>query len=134
MSTEPKRDIEQPEDVEFLVRAFYEKVYQDELLAPMFVEVAGVDMEHHVPKMFVFWKHVILDVGQYEGNAYMVHHRLNRKRALEAHHFERWLGLFRANLDEHFAGPNVEKAMRAARGIGGAFKNRLALAPRIAQE
>ena len=45
MSTEPVRDIETSEDVELLVRAFYQKVYQDELLAPIFTEVAGVQMD-----------------------------------------------------------------------------------------
>lgn len=126
-----KTDIEHPDQVEQMVQSFYEKVYKDELLGPIFRVVAGVRMEDHLPKMYVFWKHVILDVGKYEGNAYAVHHKLNRKQNLEKHHFQHWLKLFRENLDEHFEGPNVEKAMRAARGIGGSFQQRLALFPRI---
>jgi truncated hemoglobin YjbI/predicted GNAT family N-acyltransferase len=125
--TDELPDIETPEDVEKLVRAFYEKVYRDDLLSPIFIDIAGVKMEDHLPKMFVFWKHVILDVGKYEGNAYKVHHMLHRKAALEPHLFSRWLDLFRSNLDEHFQGPNVEKAMRAAKGIAESFQERLTM-------
>ena len=120
-------DINTPEDVELFVRAFYEGVYQDELLRPMFAEHAGVNMEDHLPTMNRFWCHILLGIGEYDGNPFPLHHKLHRIAPITEEHFERWLGLFRRTLDAHFEGPNVEKAMRAATGIAESFQWRLAM-------
>ena len=56
------REINSREDVEFLVESFYEKVVQDEVLAPFFKHL---NFEKHLPKMIHFWAFVLLDEAGY---------------------------------------------------------------------
>ena len=53
-------DITTEADVRVLVDTFYEKVREDALLDPIFSDVAKVDWEHHLPKMYAFWNGMIL--------------------------------------------------------------------------
>ncbi|MDX5396941.1 MAG: group III truncated hemoglobin, partial [Hymenobacteraceae bacterium] len=51
----PKKDILAQEDIIKLVDTFYEKVNQDELLAPVFNDFAAVNWQTHLPVMYDFW-------------------------------------------------------------------------------
>ena len=42
-----------------------------------------------------------------------------------AAHFQRWLALFEATVNERFAGPKAEEAKVRARGIATLFEHRL---------
>jgi hemoglobin len=103
-------DLEGPEEVSRLVRAFYARVYADELLAPIFVEVAGVKMEDHLPTMERFWTTVLFGHRLYFGNPMLVHRRLDAIQRLEPRHHERWVQLFESTVDQLFAGPTAERA------------------------
>jgi truncated hemoglobin YjbI len=48
-------DVETAQDVKRVVDAFYAKVNCDELLAPIFNEIAKVDWAAHLPTMYRFW-------------------------------------------------------------------------------
>ena len=47
-------------DIHDLVVRFYREVVFDDLLAPMFGEVAEVDWAEHIPKLIDFWARVLL--------------------------------------------------------------------------
>lgn len=112
-----RKDIESASDVESFVREFYTKVYRDEVLRPVFEDVARVDLAEHLPKMNRFWATVLLDEGSYHGQPLKAHLNLNRMVPLHDCHFLRWQSLFCQTIDGLFAGPRAEKAKDAARRI-----------------
>lgn len=117
MEVTSKQDIVNAEDVASLVRDFYTKIYADEVLRPIFAEVAQVNLEDHLPKMNSFWETVLLGERSYRGNPMAVHFDLNGKKPLNECHFIRWLSLFCLTVDAKFAGPTAEKAKESARRI-----------------
>jgi hemoglobin len=119
------RDIEDRDDCERLVRAFYEKALVDPMIGFVFVDVAKLDLEEHVPVITSFWETMLLGARSYGGGAFGVHANLHAKVALRAPHFERWLLLWRTTVDELFAGPRAEEAKAHALRVGSAFHRRL---------
>lgn len=115
-------DLQSEADVRHLVDTFYEKVNADDILSPVFNDFAKVDWDHHLPRMYGFWNSVLFARGDYKGNPFMKHIPL----PVGKDHFERWLALFVANMDEHFEGPMAEDAKQRARSIAHIFQNKLA--------
>jgi hemoglobin len=109
---EAKHDIDADEDVVQLVDAFYARVQADDLLGPIFNEVARVDWDAHLPKMYAFWQSVLFGKAGFRGNPLMVHKALSRLTPLTEHEFERWLSLFHATVDERFEGATADEAKR----------------------
>lgn len=111
------KDVESRKDVELLVTEFYKRVLKDEEIAFFFTDVVAVDWEKHMPIMFDFWESIIFENALYKGNAMLAHVNLNQKTKLEKHHFEKWLALFTATVDAHFAGQKAELAKTRALSI-----------------
>lgn len=82
-------DIQSRKNIETLIRAFYEKVLTDDLIAHFFTDVVQVDWETHFPTMFDFWEGVIFERPTYSGNAMRKHVELHQKAPLQKAHFER---------------------------------------------
>ena len=120
-----RRDIETPEDVIQLVDTFYGKVLRDPLISHFFRDVAQIDLEHHLPKMYRFWCSLILGMPSYQDNAFLPHIALHQKSPLDASHFARWLELFFATVDDFFEGPGAELAKKRASTIAGAMRSKL---------
>src|SRR6476619_5975753 len=89
--TPPPRDLGDRDDVAEMVRRFYRDVAQDDLLGPMFNEVARVDWSEHLPKLTAFWCRALFGESGYSGNPFRAHERVHSQRAFSAAHFERWL-------------------------------------------
>ena len=102
--------------IDRLVRAFYGKVRQDEVLAPVF-DARISDWEPHLLRMCEFWSSVALMSGIYHGRPMEKHLPL----PVDGRHFDRWLGLFREAAHEvcppvaaaHF----IERAERIAQSL-----------------
>lgn len=109
-----KPDIETPEDIRTLINSFYHKVRQDDVLGYVFNEVAQVDWEHHLPKMYAFWEFLLIGGESYQGNPIEPHRRLHQKVPLKKELFDRWLEIFSGTVDELFAGRNAEEAKNKA--------------------
>ena len=118
-------DITTRDDCERLVRAFYSRAMTDPILGFIFVDVAKLDLESHVPKITDFWETVLLGTQSYHGGAFRVHAELNTKVPLRAGHFERWLHLWRTTVNELFAGERAELAKSHADRVGRAFYQRI---------
>lgn len=123
------QDIETRADCERLVRAFYEKALVDPIIGFIFVDVARLDLDAHVPVIASFWETILLGARSYGGGAFAVHARLHAKVGLQAGHFQRWLGLWSATVDELFAGPRADLAKAHAVRVAGAFHHRLQAFP-----
>jgi hemoglobin len=102
--------------IERLVRGFYVRIREDELLGPIFAARIQ-DWEPHLQRMFAFWSSVALMSGRYHGQPMRVHLPL----PVDAVHFDRWLSLFEATARElcppaaaeHF----IERAHRIAESL-----------------
>jgi hemoglobin len=114
-------DIETEADVRALVDAFYSAIREDDLLNPIFSDVAQVDWSHHLPKMYAFWNNLILGLPGYAGQPFPPHRNLPVQTA----HFQRWVALFQATVDRLFDGPRAKRAKDAAASIAHTFALRL---------
>jgi hemoglobin len=120
------RDIQDRADCERLVRAFYAKALTDPMIGFLFTEVAKLDLEAHVPTITSFWETMLLGERTYGGGAFAPHASLHRKAGLRGPHFDRWVMLWTATVDELFAGERAELAKAHARRVAKAFHRRLA--------
>jgi hemoglobin len=122
-------DIEDRADCERLVRAFYGRALVDPIIGWIFVDVAKLDLEEHVPVIASFWETILLGVQSYSGGAFAPHAALHARASLRAGHFERWLALWRTTVDELFAGERAELAKAHALRVAQAFHRRLQTLP-----
>lgn len=115
-----KRELNKREEIAFLVHSFYERILNDEMLAPFF---KTLDFEMHLPKMIDFWCFVLLGETGYSTNVVEKHIHM----PLNAEHFERWLEIFNNTLDDYFEGENVEIAKQRAFTIAWTTKSKMKL-------
>ncbi len=118
-----RRQISSDEDVKTLVDSFYQKVTADELLSPIFNDLAQVNWEEHLPTMYRFWGSLLLRRNSYQGQPWPKHAVLPVNTA----HFARWLGLFKETVDGLFVGEKATEAKNIASSIADTFQNRLQL-------
>lgn len=114
-------DITTEADVRLLVDTFYAKVNRDALLDPVFNGFAHVDWPQHLPKMYGFWSDLLLGTSRYQGRPFPKHVPL----PIDATHFQRWVALFHATVNELFAGPTAEEAKLRGQAIAQVFQARL---------
>jgi len=111
------KDLETREDIELLVNSFYDRVQDDELIGYIFTDVAKVNWDHHLPKMYDFWETILFGRKGFKGNPMEVHFKLNKVHALEQKHFDRWKSIFFEIVDQHFAGEMALLAKQKASSI-----------------
>jgi hemoglobin len=121
-----KRDLSTSADVVQLVDTFYGQVRADAILGPIFDEVARVDWERHLPKMYAFWESVLFGTPGFKGNPLAAHRELAQRTPLTSADFCRWLELFRASVDGLFAGPMAEEARERAQRIATVMQHAIA--------
>lgn len=118
-------DIETRADCERLVRTFYRRALTDPVIGYLFTDVARLDLEAHVPRITSFWETILLGAQSYGGGAFRPHAALHMKAPLRRAHFEQWLRLWAATVDELFAGERAELAKAHAARVAAAFHGRL---------
>lgn len=111
------RPLQNRDDVQLLVDSFYAKVRADDFIGPIFTDVAQVDWAEHLPKLYNFWEDLLFGSDKYDGRPFPPH----RPLGLRIEHFERWLQLFVATVDEHFTGLKAEEAKYRAVRIARNF-------------
>lgn len=124
-----KQDISTVADIETMVNQFYDKVKADETIGFLFTEVARIDWETHLPRMYEFWNMVIFAEGGFVGNPMAAHMRLNVRHPLTSQHFARWKSLFYQTVDELFEGEVAEQAKTKAKSIAAIMEQRVTLQP-----
>jgi hemoglobin len=120
----PEHDLCDRGDVEQLVRSFYRQVAMDDVLGPIFA-AARVDWSAHIPKLADFWAWQLLGLHGYDGNPLRAHEPVHARIRFADEHYERWLELFEATVDELFAGPAAELAKGRARRLARALRRLL---------
>ncbi|MDF1823199.1 MAG: group III truncated hemoglobin [Verrucomicrobiales bacterium] len=119
------RDIEGRADLEVIVIYFYSQVREDELLGPVFDEIAKVDWGTHIPKIVDFWERAMFRGGNYRGNPLKPHLQLSLKTEMSSERFQRCLKLFAQSVDLHFTGENAEHLKRIAEDIAAVMLSRV---------
>lgn len=124
--TSHRHDLSSRADIVRLVDSFYDAVGADDILGPIFNDVAHVDWGAHLPKMYDFWDAVLFGRSGFKGNPLAVHLDLGRRTPLSAREFDRWVALFHAITDALFTGPNADDAKLRAIRIAEMMQQHLA--------
>jgi hemoglobin len=114
-------NLENREQLEKMLDRFYARVRRDPLIGPVFNDVAKVNWEEHLPKIYNFWDTLLFGADNYRGRPFPPHMPLH----LEKEHFERWLQLFFLTVDEEFQGIKAEEIKHRAYRIGQNFLGNL---------
>jgi hemoglobin len=121
----PSRDLDSPAEIAEMVRRFYADVAMDDLLGPVFNDVARVDWSEHLPKLTAFWCRALLGQEGYGGNPFRAHALVHRREAFSAAHFERWLSLFHDTVELGWTGPNADRALELAANVARVHSHQL---------
>ena len=121
----PRGDLDNRGAIHDLVLGFYREVVFDELLAPVFGEVAEVDWAEHIPKLIDFWCRVLLGQPGYRGAVLAAHRHVHDLEPLRIEHFDRWFRLWVETIDAQWQGPMAELAKEHAARIGASLARRL---------
>lgn len=115
-----KKEIEDIEDIKVFVDDFYTRVRVDELIGPVFMGKIAA-WQPHLDKMYAFWNAALFGVPGFRGNPFAKHAPLKIDRP----HFDRWLELFYATIDERFEGFIADDAKKRAELMANMFLYRL---------
>ena len=122
-----KQDLDQRDNIEKLVRTFYGRVRQDELLGPFFNGTITTEeaWESHYDLLISFWELNLLGKQGFDGNPAQAHHGVDKhfRNSISTAHFDRWVALWSTAIDELFEGEMAEKAKTKAAGMAkGMYK------------
>ncbi len=117
-----KTDIKNRKDVELLVNTFYSKVKEDDVIGFFFNDVAKIDWNHHLPRMYDFWENILFFTGNYNGSPMVIHKELHQKHPMNEAHFTHWLNVFCATVDELFSGEKADCIKERATNIANVLK------------
>ncbi|MFN3212911.1 MAG: group III truncated hemoglobin [Henriciella sp.] len=105
--------------IDHMVEVFYQRVRAHTLLGPIFEEQIAGNWDPHLATMKAFWASVAMNTGQYSGKPVPAHRKIS---GVEPGHFDIWLGLFEATLNELTSNRAcvdyfMERAERIARSL-----------------
>jgi hemoglobin len=126
MRTREQHDISDRRDVACLVNVFYDRVRADDILGPIFDDIAHVDWSTHLPLMYDFWESVLFSTATFKGSPLEVHRALALRTPLTTHAFARWIALFHATVDDLFAGATADRAKESASRIALVLQHHIA--------
>ncbi len=119
------RDLETRAEIHDLVIHFYREVALDDLLGPVFGEIAEVDWAVHIPRLIDYWSQVLLGEAGYDGAILAAHRYVHGLEPLRLELFERWYHLFVASVDGRWKGPQAELAKAHAAKTAAILARRL---------
>lgn len=108
-----------------LVVAFYREIVFDELLGPVFDEVAETDWAVHIPRLIDYWCRILLGEHVYNGALLEAHREVHHREAFRDEHFDRWYELWVRSIDARWVGPKAEQAKTHAIATAGLLSRRL---------
>lgn len=115
-------DIQNRADIILLVNNFYHKIKSDPIIGFIFTDVAKINWEMHLPKMYDFWENILFHTGNFDGNPMHEHQKLHRKYPLTIQHFHHWNKLFNETVDTLFLGPKAEEIKQRAMHISSVIQ------------
>jgi hemoglobin len=119
------KDIENRTDLELLFKEFYTRLLNDNSINYIFIDIAKIDLETHLPHITDFWEQSLFYTGGYKKNVMQIHLDINDKEKLTEEHFKTWLNHFFESVDDLFKGINAEKIKTRAESIATVMKLKL---------
>ena len=119
-------DLSDRAQIHDLVVGFYREIVFDDLLGPVFDDVAEVDWTVHLPKLVDYWCQVLLGEPGYAGWLLGPHQAVSDRERFRAEHFDRWYGLWTDSIGAGWAGPVAETAKAHAARIAAVLARRVA--------
>lgn len=120
-----RRDISTRKDIDTLVKVFYDKLLQDDLLKPIFEKMVLSNLEEHLKTIADFWDSILLDANNYRGNVTEKHFEVDKQFPLSKTEFDRWLQYWNATIDGLFVGEKAEMAKFRAQSIADIMQYKL---------
>jgi len=118
-----KKDIENRDDIYQIVKSFYVKLMNDDLMAHFFEDFKDpTHLEEHLQTLVDFWDNILFYSGAYKKNAMRPHIDLQATKPFSNEHFEQWLNFFNRSIDELFEGENAHAAKSRALSIATVMK------------
>ncbi len=112
------KTIEDRQDINILVNAFYTKIRKDDLLGPIFnSHIPDEKWPEHLSKLTDFWETNLFGVARFKGNPTQKHINVDRNlnHTIDPAHFGRWLELWFETIDELYQGEGAERAKNSAK-------------------
>lgn len=110
-------DIKNLKDIELLVNTFYDEVRANKTIGYIFNDIAKVEWEHHLPRMYSFWETILFGKENFKGNPMIKHILLSKQTELNKIHFDTWLEIWHTTIDKIFSGLKAEDAKQKAANI-----------------
>ena len=121
----PRPDLIGRSEVHDLVVDFYREVVFDDLLEPIFGEVAEVDWAEHIPTLVDYWCRILHGTATSPFAVMATHRHLHSIRALRAEHCDRWYELWVECVEARWSGPSAEHAVHHAAALMSGMARRL---------
>lgn len=116
-----KKDIENLEDIKFMVDTFYDKIQKDDLIGPIFNGIIQDRWPEHLEKMYRFWQTILLEDYTYSGRPFPPHAHL----PVDDSHFNRWKSIFSGVVLSHFDGEKAQEAIWRADKMATMFLSKI---------
>lgn len=100
--------------INLMVDRFYERIFDDAILGPIFKEHISGDRGDHLETMKRFWRSVLLKTREYDGRPVPAHHKIE---GVEIEHFQHWLSLFAKTVEELFSNEETADILTRAERI-----------------
>ena len=110
-------DIENQQDLYFMVAEFYKKLLADTKIAYIFTDLVKIKIEEHLPILVTFWSQMIFGTGGYTNNLTDIHLKVDQMEHLTPELFEIWISHFNETLDENFNGKNADEIKHQAQNL-----------------
>ena len=120
------KDIENRNDLLYLVQKFYDKLLADPTISYIFTDVAKIDLIHHLPILVDFWDMVLFQSNTYQKNVLQLHMNLHSLSPLNNDHFATWLKYFNTTVDENFTGEKAFLIKQRALSIATVMQVKIA--------
>ena len=97
-------DIQNNQDLYFLVDEFYKKLLSDNRINYIFTDIVKIKIDEHLPILVTFWSQVLFGTGGYIKNLTNIHVEIDKKASLTSELFKIWLIHFDTTVNENFKG------------------------------
>lgn len=111
------KDIENQQDLYYMVDAFYKRLLDDHRINYIFTDVVKIKIEEHLPILVTFWSQMIFGTGGYTNNLTDIHLKIDQLEHLTPELFNIWLSHFNKTIDENFIGKNADEVKLQAKNL-----------------
>lgn len=101
------------------------RVRDDAVIGLIFDEVAKVDWDTHLPKMYAFWETALFGTGNFQGNPLVAHARLVPQTEMGQRQFTQWLSLFQATVADLLFRERAAHIQRCAEDMANVIYSRI---------